>query len=284
MQILRIILMLTLASYLCACSTAVSQYSLRNPGSQYNFDTCEMLKSSDNPPVIYSGAYTDLHNFIFFPFTAHGEGGLIALPLYPIILVIGVVDLPLSFVADTLILPYTIPYHTSLGCAEKDRIAAEELKRRRNTKTPFNFKGMVVDSETGMPIEGAIVLAYDWAKKINVIEGISDREGKVSIASTAPIEFEFPNIMVYKQGYFAQSNWGSEYLDVTLLSKFSWPDGYVFKMKKWRSKDDSWIGTKKYYHHDHYKFMYDVAAKAKSEGLPMLMDSILWEWNAPNSQ
>ena len=240
-----------------------------------------MLKSSDNPPVIYSGAYTDLHNFIFFPFTAHGEGGLIALPLYPVILVIGAVDLPLSLAADTLLLPYTIPYNISLNCAEKSRVAAEELKRRRNTKAPFNFKGMVVDSETGVPIEGAIVLAFDFSSEIKVIEGVSDSGGKVSIASTFPIEFEFPHIMVYKQGYFAQSNWGSEYLDVTPLSKFSWPDGYVFKMKKWRSKDDSWIGAKKYYHNDHYKFMHQLADSAKKVGKPMLMESIQWELNAP---
>jgi hypothetical protein len=195
-----------------------------------------------------------------------------------------VIDLPLSFVADTLILPYTIPYNLSLDCAEKARIAEEDRNRRINSNTPLNFNGIVVDSDTGMPIVGAIVLAIDYnSKETPVIEGISDKEGKVSIVGTDSIKFEFPQIMIYKKGYFAQSNWGSEFLDVTPLPKFNWPNGYVFKMRKWRSKDDSWIGTKNYYHNTHYKFMYDVAAKAKSKGKPMLMDSILWEWDAPDA-
>ncbi len=192
--------------------------------------------------------------------------------------------MPFSFIADTIILPYTIPYSISLNCEEKNYIAEKDRERRINTNSPLNFKGIVVDSETGMRIEGAIVLAIDYSSEnTNVIEGVSDKEGRVSIVGTVPIKAELPQIMIYKKGYFAQSNWGSEYLDVTALPKFNWPDGYVFKMKKWHSKNDSWFGTKNYYHNSHYKFMYDVAAKAKSKGKPMLMDSILWEWDAPDS-
>lgn len=273
--------MTILVSLLSGCGTAITQHNFRNPGPQYSGDICEQLKH-DKLPIIYSGVYADIHNLILFPFTATGEGGLAALPFYPIFLVIGIVDLPFSLVGDTIILPYTIPYSRSLKCEEKARIAEEDLKRRINT--PLNFKGIVVDSETGIPIEGALVLAIDYKyENTTVIEGISDKDGKVSIASTVPIKDEFPQIMIYKKGYFAQSNWSSEYLDVTPLPKFNWPDGYVFKMKKWRSKNDSWIGRKNYYHNTHYKFMYDVAAMAKSKGKPMLMDSILWEWDAPDA-
>ncbi|WP_243375606.1 YceK/YidQ family lipoprotein [Geotalea sp. SG265] len=65
--------------------------------------------------VIYSGAHSDILDLILFPYSCHGEGcfGLI---VYPIALVGGIVDLPLSFVADSLILPYTIPLAYKMNC------------------------------------------------------------------------------------------------------------------------------------------------------------------------
>ena len=75
--------------------------------------------------------------------------------------------------------------------------------------------GRVVDAETGVPIEEAIVLV-EWTKKhgfgdsvtesFKVVEALSDKYGNVSIEGCNSPFVEPPDVTVYKKGYVAWSN------------------------------------------------------------------------------
>jgi uncharacterized protein YceK len=70
-----------------------------------------------NNPAVYSGVYHDVYGLILFPKSCSGEScfGLI---VYPIMLIVGIIDLPFSFVADTLMLPYTMPIAKNMNCKD----------------------------------------------------------------------------------------------------------------------------------------------------------------------
>lgn len=82
-------------------------------------ENCNTYKA-DNIPVMYSGVYEDIHKFILFPFTCEGEGCFM-MPIYPLLLIGGLVDLPLSFIADTLLLPHTITLSRKCEGAENGK-------------------------------------------------------------------------------------------------------------------------------------------------------------------
>jgi len=70
---------------------------------EYKEETCGI------PSVnMYSGIVFDIR-VLSAPFICHGggEGGLAFLSMYPIMAPLSILDIPLSFAADTIILPYT---------------------------------------------------------------------------------------------------------------------------------------------------------------------------------
>lgn len=104
--------------YLTGCSTIYTLTEFSNAKKENNEVFCKTIKYLyDDNPVVYSGTYQDIYGYILFPHTCHGEGcfGII---VYPVMLIGGLVDLPLSFVADTLMLPYTIPLAKNMDCKE----------------------------------------------------------------------------------------------------------------------------------------------------------------------
>ncbi len=135
MRLIRLAWCLAAALLFQACGTiftltAVNDVNDRGRDYSYN------LRRMDLPTPIYSGVYFDVHHMILFPFTASGEGALASIPFYPIFLVGGIIDTPLSLIADTAMLPYTIKLDKK---AKQERItkqSQEELERRRLLSGP----------------------------------------------------------------------------------------------------------------------------------------------------
>lgn len=162
--------------------------------------------------------------------------------------------------------------------ALKNRLSSVQ-RQRANTLIQVDFNGKVVDAKTNDPIEDAIILAIDndpvgdRPEVKTVTEGISDKEGNVRISGKFHILEYPPHIIVYKKGYFAQSSYSrpSVYVNTKELNRFTWPNGYVFKMNTW----DPW-----YPHNLHFEFIKAFAEKASKEGKPKLLESIMWEKDA----
>ncbi len=100
------------------CGTIISQ----NVSSRVFLETNKYGKydrdqdCSYPTPQIFSGVVSDIQ-LLTFPFSClcSGEGGLGFLIFWPIFLPLSIIDLPLSAVADTLILPYSIPRQMEYG-------------------------------------------------------------------------------------------------------------------------------------------------------------------------
>lgn len=102
--------------------------------------------------------------------------------------------------------------------------------------------GTVVDAETGKPIEGAVVLV-EWTKthgfghtyteSYKVVEAITDKDGKATIAGTFSPTVNVPHVTVYKKGYVA---WNNEMIfpDYKKRTDFKWKNGYVFRLERFK--------------------------------------------------
>jgi hypothetical protein len=103
--------------------------------------------------------------------------------------------------------------------------------------------GIVVDAETGQPIEGAIVLV-EWTKakglpglsyteSYKVVEAVTDKEGKASIDGVFSPFISAPRVTVYKKGYVA---WNNTFIfpDWKKRTDFKWENDYVFKLEKFK--------------------------------------------------
>jgi hypothetical protein len=102
--------------------------------------------------------------------------------------------------------------------------------------------GTVVDAETGQPIEGAVVLAewtitkglgLSYSTSYEVVETLTDREGKVTISGVFNPFVNYPLLTVYKKGYVAWNN-QRIFPDNQRRTDFKWSDGYVFRLEKFR--------------------------------------------------
>ena len=100
--------------FLAGCSTIITQKQLHDQSPMYHGKEQEsicwnsMHATYNRPmPIAYSGTWFDAHYLISGPFTCHGEDCWAARLFYPISLTLGLIDLPLSLVADTVLLPYT---------------------------------------------------------------------------------------------------------------------------------------------------------------------------------
>jgi len=102
--------------------------------------------------------------------------------------------------------------------------------------------GIVVDAETGQPIEGAVILV-EWTKQhgfgltytesYKVVEVVTDKEGKASIEGVSSPFVSAPRVTIYKKGYVA---WNNEFIfpDWKKRTDFKWGNNYVFKLEKFK--------------------------------------------------
>ena len=104
--------------------------------------------------------------------------------------------------------------------------------------------GIVVDAETGQPIEGAVILV-EWTKvkglpgmthteSYKVVEAVTNKEGKASIEGVVAYFVSMPDIAIYKKGYVV---WNNHYIfpDWKKRTDFKWENNYVFKLEKFKS-------------------------------------------------
>ena len=103
---------------------------------------------------------------------------------------------------------------------------------------PIN--GKVIDAVTQQPIEGAVVLVEwtkthgigdHWTESYKVVEVVSDKEGKVTIAGCYSPFVDPPDVTVYKKGYVA---WNSAAIfQGSPRADFKWGD-YLFKLEHFK--------------------------------------------------
>ena len=103
--------------------------------------------------------------------------------------------------------------------------------------------GIVVDAETGKPIEGAVILVewtqakglpgMSYTESYKVVEVVTDKEGKASIEGVSSPMVSAPRVTIYKKGYVA---WNNEYIfpDWKKRTDFKWVNNYVFKLEKFK--------------------------------------------------
>ena len=103
--------------------------------------------------------------------------------------------------------------------------------------------GIVVDAETGKPIEDAVILVewlttkglpgMSYRESYKVVQALTDKEGKASIEGVSSPMVSAPRVTVYKKGYVA---WNNEYIfpDWKKRTDFKWGNNYVFKLEKFK--------------------------------------------------
>jgi len=104
------------------------------------------------------------------------------------------------------------------------------------------ISGRVVDAETGEPIEGAIALCV-WIEPrflietthhvVSVSESISDNDGRIKAGGTWRMFLDPPELTIYKRGYRAWNN-HERFPFAAIRTDFSWKNGFVAKMEKWK--------------------------------------------------
>ncbi len=117
--------------------------------------------------------------------------------------------------------------------------------------------GIVVDAETGKPIEGAVILV-EWTKtkgipgltshdSYKVVEVVTNKDGKAVIEGVSRPFVDYPDVTVYRKGYVA---WNNHYVfpDYKKRTDFDWKNNYVFKLEKFKpgysnDKHVDFIGT-----------------------------------------
>jgi len=137
--------------------------------------------------------------------------------------------------------------------------------------------GVVVDAETGVPIEGAVVLV-EWtvAKGIpgmmvtevyEATEVVSDKEGKVKLSGVFNPSVNPPQVIVYKAGYVA---WHNEFIfpDYRKRTDFHWGKHYVFQLEKFK---------KEYTHNAHMSFVGPFLTGTPWEKKNTISKALDWE-------
>lgn len=136
--------------------------------------------------------------------------------------------------------------------------------------------GIVVDAETGQPIEGAVVLV-NWSKTYGlgltysktheVFEALTDKDGKVTISGVYDPLVNPPSLTVYKKGYVA---WNNEFIfpEWKRRTDFKWVNNYVFKLEKFKTE---------YSYDKHTDFIASSIRVGASEKKQKMFNAIRWE-------
>lgn len=137
--------------------------------------------------------------------------------------------------------------------------------------------GTVVDAETGQPIEGAVVLAewsitkglgLTYSKSYEVVEAVTDKEGKVTVSGLFNPLVNHPSVTVYRKGYVA---WNNQYIfpDRKRRLDFKWSNDYVFRLEKFRPE---------YSHIKHVNFIDDtIFSYTANERKLLIIKAYEWE-------
>jgi uncharacterized protein YceK len=107
----RIILLTAICAIVSGCGTFNTLNELH--GNSRGGTVCSNIEWYDYN-MVYSGVGFD-SKLLACPITCHGEECLGCIGYYPIIFPGCLIDIPLSFVADTLLLPYSV-YMTGYVC------------------------------------------------------------------------------------------------------------------------------------------------------------------------
>ncbi len=139
--------------------------------------------------------------------------------------------------------------------------------------------GVVVDAETGQPIEGAVVLVewtitkgfpgMTYTESYKVVELVSDKEGKVTLPEGRLNPFAAPpDVTVYKRGYVA---WNNHFIFPNFRERtdYKWQEGFVFRLEIFRAE---------YSHYKHVIFINSAIHSGMALGQKNLMKSATqWE-------
>jgi uncharacterized protein YceK len=116
MKFINVMIVFVILLNLAGCATIYTQSSINEAKDRGEKEFCFYIKHGDNL-ISYSGVYYDFHDLILAPKTCTSlERCIGKMIFYPFLLIGGLVDLPLSFVADTLILPHTISLERDINC------------------------------------------------------------------------------------------------------------------------------------------------------------------------
>ena len=137
--------------------------------------------------------------------------------------------------------------------------------------------GMVVDAETGQPIDGAVILVewtqtkglpgMSYTESYKVVEVVTDKEGKASIDGALSPFIRGPNVTIYKKGYVA---WNNHFIfpDWQRRTDFKWENNYVFKLEKFKPE---------YNYVKHTGFINSTILVGASEKKQLMYQAIRWE-------
>lgn len=140
------------------------------------------------------------------------------------------------------------------------------------------INGIVVDAETGRPIEGAVILV-EWmeekglpglriSESYKVVEVMTDKEGKAHIEGVFSPFVDPPYVAVYKKGYVA---WSNRFIfpNYKKRTDFKWENDYMFKLEKFKEE---------YSYQKHVSFISNaVRGRGASEGKRLMADAYRWE-------
>lgn len=137
--------------------------------------------------------------------------------------------------------------------------------------------GIVVDAETGQPIEGAVILVewteakglpgMSYTESYKVVEVVTDKDGKASIEGAFSPFISGPRVTVYKKGYVA---WNNEFIfpDWEKRTDFKWENNYVFKLEKFKPE---------YSYDKHTSFLSFSILGGAYEQKKLIYNAIRWE-------
>ena len=137
--------------------------------------------------------------------------------------------------------------------------------------------GIVVDGETGKPIEGAVVLV-EWTKtsgiglrstsSYKVVETLTDKDGRFSVSSVLNPFVDEPDLTIYKKGYVAWNN-RIIFPDYRNREGFEWKDGHIFELELFDEKS--------YSYEDIYYFITSAARpESASEKKEIFFEQTRW--------
>ncbi|MHB8883060.1 MAG: carboxypeptidase-like regulatory domain-containing protein [Thermodesulfovibrionales bacterium] len=143
------------------------------------------------------------------------------------------------------------------------------------TSNSRGIAGIVVDAESGKPIEGAVVMA-EWTratgigdkhtKSVKVVEKVTDKDGRFSILGTLKPFVDLPDLTIYKKGYVA---WSSRILfpDHRQRTDFQWGGDQTIRLERFKPE---------YSYVEHTSFI-DIAIRATIGKKRITEEAYRWE-------
>jgi hypothetical protein len=131
-----------------------------------------------------------------------------------------------------------------------------------------DITGIVVDAETGQPIEGAVAFVEWTATKglpglthhetYKVTEAETDRNGKFRVPTTYNLLVDPPTVVIYKAGYVA---WRNDFIfpGWTKRADFRYGNNIIFRLEQFNER---------FSHEEHHSFMSYGIIGASSERTP----------------